>query len=37
MDNALLHMLSSKDLEAAIKSIANQIEKNDIFVASIRD
>ncbi|MBQ4531256.1 MAG: class I SAM-dependent methyltransferase [Lachnospiraceae bacterium] len=37
MDNALPHMLSSSDLEAAIKSIANQIEKNGIFVASIRD
>lgn len=33
MDNALPHMLSSSDLEAAIKSIANQIEKNGIFVA----
>ena len=37
MDNALPHMLSSSDLESAIKSIANQIEKNGIFVASIRD
>ena len=37
MDNALSHMLSSNDLENAIKSIANQIEKNGIFVASIRD
>ena len=37
MDNALPHMLSSSDLEVAIKSIANQIEKNGIFVASIRD
>lgn len=37
MDNALPHMLSSNDLEFAIKSIVNQIEKNGIFVASIRD
>lgn len=37
MDNALPHMLSSSDLENAIKSITNQIEKNGIFVASIRD
>lgn len=37
MDNALPHMLSSSDLEKAIKSIANQIEKNGIFIASIRD
>ena len=37
MDNALPHMLTSSDLEAAIKSIVNQIESNGIFVASIRD
>ena len=37
MDNALPHMLSSSDLESAIKSIVNQIERNGIFVASIRD
>lgn len=37
MDNALPHMLTSRDLEAAIKSIVNQIESNGIFVASIRD
>ena len=37
MDNALPHMLSNSDLEKAIKSIVNQIEKNGIFVASIRD
>lgn len=37
MDNALPHMLSSNDLGFAIKSIVNQIEKNGIFVASIRD
>ena len=37
MDNALPHMLSSNDLEKPIKSIANQIKRNGIFVASIRD
>ena len=37
MDNALPHMLLSRDLENAIKSITNQIEKNGMFVASIRD
>ena len=37
MDNALPHMLTKSDLEFAIKSIVNQIEKNGIFVASIRD
>lgn len=37
MDNALPHMLSRNDLEKAIKSIANQIKRNGIFVASIRD
>lgn len=37
MDNALPHMLSADDLEAAIKSIVNQIGPNGIFVASIRD
>jgi len=37
MDNALPHMLTSNDLEAAIKSIVNQIDDNGIFVASIRD
>ena len=37
MDNALPLMLSSNDLEKAIKSIANQIKRNGIFVASIRD
>ena len=30
MDNALPHMLSSNDLEKAIKSIANQIKRNGI-------
>lgn len=37
MDNALPHMLSSSDLELAIKSIVNQAKENGIFVASIRD
>lgn len=37
MDNAMPHMLTSNDLELAIKSIVNQIENNGIFVASIRD
>ncbi len=37
MDNALPHMLSSKDMEEAVKSIVNQIAENGIFVASIRD
>jgi len=37
MDNALPHMLTSTDLESAIKSIVNQIKENGIFVASIRD
>jgi len=37
MDNALPHMLSKSALEAAIKSITNQIVTGGIFVASIRD
>ena len=37
MDNALPHMLTSNDLDSAIKSIVNQIQENGIFVASIRD
>ncbi len=37
MDNALPHMLSKPDLEAAIKSITNQIAPGGLFVASIRD
>ncbi len=37
MDNALPHMLTSSDLENAIKSITEQINPNGIFVASIRD
>jgi len=37
MDNALPHMLSKNDLEAAIRSITNQITAGGMFVASIRD
>ena len=37
MDNALPHMLSKSALEAAIKSITNQIATGGMFVASIRD
>ena len=37
MDNALPHMLSKSALEAAIKSITNQIAPGGLFVASIRD
>ena len=37
MDNALPHMLTSQDLEAAVKSIIGQIRTNGMFVASIRD
>ena len=37
MDNALPHMLTSQDLEKAIKSIANQTNDNGVFVGSIRD
>ena len=37
MDNALPHMLSSTDLETAVKSIVHQIKNGGLFVASIRD
>ena len=37
MDNALPHMLSANDLQKAIKSIADRVKKEGIFVASIRD
>lgn len=37
MDNALPHMLSAKDLEAAIQSITGQLAEDGLFVASIRD
>jgi len=37
MDNALPHMLTKEDLKKAIESITSQLNKNGIFVASIRD
>ncbi len=37
MDNALPHMLTRTDLEAAVKSILGQTKDSGIFVASIRD
>lgn len=37
MDNALPHMLSASALEAAIRSITNQMAAGGLFVASIRD
>lgn len=37
MDNALPHMLTSADLELAVRSIVGQIKEGGIFVASIRD
>lgn len=37
MDNALPHMLTEGALKKAIESITNQIKKDGIFVASIRD
>ena len=37
MDNALPHMMTGEDLSKAVKSIANQIKENGIFVGSIRD
>ena len=37
MDNALPHMLSKEALEAAIKSITNQMAAGGMFIASIRD
>ena len=37
MDNALPHMLTGDALDAAIKSIVNQIADGGMFVASIRD
>lgn len=37
MDNALPHMLTAAALEAAIKSITNQLAEGGMFVASIRD
>ena len=37
MDNALPHMLSADALEAAVRSITNQMVTGGLFVASIRD
>lgn len=37
MDNALPHMLTGGDLEAAVRSIAARIRPGGIFAASIRD
>ena len=37
MDNALPHMLTKADLEAAVKSITERLCPGGIFVASIRD
>lgn len=37
MDNALPHMLTSEDLEAAVKSIVGRMAPGGLFVASIRD
>jgi len=37
MDNALPHMLTKGDLEAAVESITNQMVVGGMFVASIRD
>ena len=37
MDNALPHMLSAENLNAAVRSIVNQLKDGGMFVASIRD
>lgn len=37
MDNALPHMLTREDLDAALRSIVGRIRPGGIFVASIRD
>ena len=37
MDNALPHMLTGRDLAAAVGSIVNQMKDGGLFVASIRD
>ena len=37
MDNALPHMLSRGDLEAAVRSIVGRLAPDGLFVASIRD
>ena len=37
MDNALPHMLTKKDLSAAVESILARVARGGLFVASIRD
>ena len=37
MDNALPHMLTPEDMEAAVSSITGRVRSGGIFVASIRD
>lgn len=37
MDNALPHMLSAQELGRAIRSIANRLKDNGLFIGSIRD
>ncbi|MBE6765675.1 MAG: class I SAM-dependent methyltransferase [Ruminococcaceae bacterium] len=37
MDNALPHMLTASDLQAAVRSITRQLANGGMFVASIRD
>ena len=37
MDNALPHMLTARDLEAAVRSITGKMAAGGLFVASIRD
>ncbi len=37
MDNALPHMLTSSDLERAVRSIMGQVKPGGILIASIRD
>ncbi|MBE6940134.1 MAG: class I SAM-dependent methyltransferase [Ruminococcaceae bacterium] len=37
MDNALPHMLTGEDLKAAVRSIADRVAADGMFVASIRD
>ena len=37
MDNALPHMMTAEDLEAAVRSISGRVRQGGIFAASIRD
>jgi SAM-dependent methyltransferase len=37
MDNALPHMLTAEDLDAAVGSISGRVAEGGVFVASIRD